>query len=108
MFPRLRSPHALGLLVCLLAVLALPSSSLGSEPPNANDPCSKAGRDVCGTTGVGFYSVYRYGVRWFGDYRGAVPGEHVTFCIDLGYWYPSHASQFREVPGPELRNRANE
>src|SRR3954451_19934295 len=108
MIPRMRSPGRIGLLVCLLAVLALPSASPGSEPPNSNDPCSKAGRNVCGTTGVGFYSTYRYGIRWFGDYRGAVVGHPVTFCIDLGYWYPSRASLFHEVPGPELRNRANE
>ena len=74
---------------CALALVAIPSASLAAEPPNPNDPCSTAGRDTCGTTGVGFYKTYRYGIRWFGDFRGAVPGPAHTFCIDLQYWYPS-------------------
>ena len=47
-----------------------------AEPPNQNDPCSRNGRDTCGTTGEGSYRNYRYGIRWFGDYRGAVDGRH--------------------------------
>jgi hypothetical protein len=53
------------------------------EPPNTNDACSSAGRNTCGTLGVGFYDTYQYGLRWFGDYRGAVPDVQHTFCIDL-------------------------
>ena len=50
-----------------------PAAAPAKEPPNQNDPCSSAGRNTCGTTGVGFYETYKYGLRWFGDYRGAVP-----------------------------------
>ena len=52
----------------------MPAAAWAAEPPNQNDPCSRGGRDVCGTTGVGSYETYRYGLRWFGDYRRAVPG----------------------------------
>ncbi len=78
------------------------------EPPNQNDPCSSGGRNTCGTLGVGFYETYEYGLRWFGDYRGAVPDRAHTFCIDLQYWYPSAAYRFRELQGSTLRNREGE
>src|SRR4051794_19536092 len=78
----------LPLVLTLLAVLA-PASAWAGEPPNQHDPCSAGGRDSCHTNGVGSYETYRYGLRWFGDYRGAVPGlTGPTFCIDLRYWYP--------------------
>ena len=64
------------------------------QPPNPKDPCAKAGRDVCGTTGVGFYKTYQYGLRWFGDYTGVVAGASRSFCIDLGYWYPSAKDKY--------------
>src|SRR5262249_2411375 len=100
--------HALaGALLCTLLVLASPSVSRAAEPPNPNDPCSRAGKNVCGTTGVGFYKVYRYGIRWFGDYRGVVPAEPHLYCIDLGFWYPSLAQRYREETSP-LRNREGE
>lgn len=86
--------------------LALAAPALAAEPPNQDDPCSRAGRNVCGTLGVGSYKTYRYGVRWFGSYRGAVPGETNTYCIDLRYWYPSPAYRFREDVSATLRNRA--
>jgi hypothetical protein len=92
---------------CALALVLFPRASLGAEPPNPNDPCSSAGRNTCGTLGVGYYKTYRYGIRWFGDFRGAVPVEVHTFCIDLGFWYPSPSYRFRESTGP-LRNRENE
>jgi len=88
-------------------MLAVPSASLAKEPPNPNDPCSSAGRDTCHTTGVGFYGQSKYGIRWFGDYRGAVPGTLQTFCIDLGFWYPSVSYRFKEQPAGVLRNRQN-
>src|SRR5438874_7701754 len=98
-------PAALAaVLCCALALLAVPSASLAVEPPNHDDPCSKAGRDTCGTLGVGYYRHYRYGIRWFGDYRGAIPGVAHTFCIDLGFWYPNPKDRYREQKGP-LRNR---
>ena len=96
----------LGALVCALAVFGLATSANGAEPPNQNDPCSTAGRDTCGTTGVGSYERYRYGIRWFGDYRGAVPGAGPTFCIDLRFWYPQASYKFKEISSEGLKNRA--
>lgn len=96
----------LGAVVCALAVLGLASSAGAAEPPNQNDPCSTAGRDTCGTTGVGSYERYRYGIRWFGDYRGAVPGAGPTFCIDLRFWYPQKKYNFKEISSEGLKNRA--
>jgi Sortase domain len=89
-----------------LALLAIPSASLAGEPPNPHDPCSSGGRDTCGTTGVGFYGQSPFGIRWFGDYRGAVSSEVETFCIDLGYWYPSPKYKYRENATETLRNRS--
>jgi LPXTG-site transpeptidase (sortase) family protein len=78
-----------------------------AEPPNQNDPCSKAGRNTCGTNGEGSYRNYRYGVRWFGDYRGAVEGvTGGTFCIDLRFWYPSKAFGYEKRTAAGLKNKA--
>ena len=66
---------------------------------------SHAGRNVCGTLGVGYYKQYRYGIRWFGDFRGAVPGVAHTFCIDLGFWYPSAKYRYEAQPASTLRSR---
>ena len=100
----------MGRLCLLVAVVALLSATpaLAAEPPNQNDPCSRDGRNVCGTTGVGFYDTYRYGVRWFGDFRGAVAEAARTFCIDLRFWYPSKAMKFALVEPDQLRNRDGE
>ena len=92
----------------MATILAAPAGVPAAEPPNQNDPCSAQGRDSCGTTGVGFYDTYRYGVRWFGDYRGAVPGEAHTFCIDLRFWYPSPKYRFRMDASATLKNRGGE
>jgi hypothetical protein len=89
----------------LLLALAAPSVSLAAAPQDRNDPCSHAGRDTCGTTGVGSYEVYRYGRRWFGDYRGAVPGARQTFCLDLRFWYAAPRYRYRRAPAAGLRNR---
>jgi hypothetical protein len=70
------------------SLLALPAPAPAAEPPNPNDPCTTGTRNTCGTTGVGFYETYRYGTRWFGDFRGLVPGEFHMYCIDLRFWYP--------------------
>ena len=59
----------------VVALLALPTLAQAADPPNPNDPCSTGTRNTCGTTGVGFYETYRYGTRWFGDFRGLVPGR---------------------------------
>jgi hypothetical protein len=94
--------------VGMLVGLAAPSVSHAAAPPDPNDPCSHAGKDSCGTNGVGFYKVYRYGVRWFGDFRGAVPGGQPAFCLDLRYWYASRGYRYRAVSAAGLRNRDGE
>src|SRR3954453_5705920 len=97
----------------LIAVLILTgtagSAAQAAEPPNQNDPCSRSGRDACGTTGKGSYRTYRYGVRWFGDYRGAVPDvQGATFCIDLRFWYPSKSFGYEKRSASGLRNKEGE
>ena len=97
------------LLTTLLLVVAfVPAAAWAAEPPNQNDPCSRGGRDSCGTTGVGSYETYRYGLRWFGDYRRAVPGvKGPTFCLDLRFWYPSRKFDFaRRTTDTPFANRA--
>ncbi len=91
----------------VLARMATPPASEAAVPPNAHDPCGNAGRDTCGTTGVGFYGASRYGARWYGDFRGVTgDGEHL-FCIDLRYWYASRSYGYRPGTGA-LRNRDGE
>ena len=91
-----------------ISILAVTGVARAGEPPNQNDPCSSGGRNTCGTTGTGFYANYRYGLRWFGDFRGVVPNESHTFCIDLRYWYPAPRHRFREDTADVLRNRDRE
>lgn len=100
--------HLLVAATCGLLLLAAPSASSAAEPPNQNDPCSNGGRNTCGTLGVGFYKEYRYGIRWFGDFRGAVAGEPRTFCLDLRYWYASNDYRYRKAPAGPLHNRDGE
>jgi LPXTG-site transpeptidase (sortase) family protein len=97
----------------LLSLLVLFVTSAGvahaAEPPNQNDPCSKNGRNTCATNGEGSYRNYRYGVRWFGDYRGAVDGfDSGTFCIDLRFWYPSRSFDYEKRSAAGLRNKEGE
>jgi hypothetical protein len=91
-------------LVCVAVALIAPATSVGREPANQNDPCSSAGRNTCGTNGVGAYKNYRYGIRWFGDFRGAVADVGPTFCIDLRWWYPAKRFNYREISTARLRN----
>jgi Sortase domain len=95
-------------LACLALHLAVASQSSAAEPPNRIDPCSSAGRNTCQTLGVGFYDENRYGIRWFGDFRGAVPGKTPMFCIDSRFWYASRAYKYRESSAGALRNRDGE
>jgi hypothetical protein len=90
---------------CVVVLLAASSAPRAANPPNPNDPCARSGRDTCGTAGVGFYRVTRYGTRWFGDFRGAVKGHRHAFCIDLRFWYASPSYRYREVSSTVLRNR---
>jgi Sortase domain len=92
------------LLACATTIAIAPMSAFGREPANQNDPCSKAGRNTCGTNGVGAYKNYRYGIRWFGDFRGAVPDVGPTFCIDLRWWYPAARYNYEEIDVTGLRN----
>ena len=89
-------------------LLLVPSQAPAAEPPNPNDPCSSAGRNTCGTLGVGLYDESRYGVRWFGDFRGAVAGKVPTFCLDSRFWYASAAYRYRPSPAGRLVNRDGE
>ena len=100
----------LGVSLAATAVLLLagPPTSRAADPPNPNDPCISGTRNVCGTTGVGSYKTYRYGTRWFGDFRNVVPGQFHMYCIDLRFWYPGPDYDYKEVPAAGLRNRANE
>lgn len=95
-------------LVAVATAFTFPEVAGAREPPNQNDPCSQGGRNTCGTLGVGSYETYRYGLRWFGDYQGLVPGAKHAYCIDLRYWYPSASSRFREDSSETLRNRDGE
>jgi LPXTG-site transpeptidase (sortase) family protein len=98
------------LLLFLFVVLATSGGAAhAAEPPNQNDPCSKNGRNTCATNGEGSYRTYRYGVRWFGDYRGAVDEvSGGTFCIDLRFWYPSKAFEYEKRSTDGLRNKEGE
>ena len=100
---RTRSARAV---VGVLACLFLPSFASAAEPPDQNDPCSTGGVNSCGTNGDGITARYRYGIRWFGDFHGAVANEAHTFCIDLRFWYPAARYRYeaREITG--LRSRA--
>jgi hypothetical protein len=93
---------------CALAFLLAPSGSRAAAPPSRDDPCAKAGRDTCNTAGTGFYRQSRYGTRWYGDYRNAVPGHPRLFCIDLRYWYASRSYNYRPATGDVLLNRDGE
>lgn len=94
-------------LIAAGAVALSATPALAGEPPNQNDPCASGGRNTCDTNGVGQYQRYRYGLRWFGDFRGAVAevGRAATFCIDLRYWYPGKQFNYREISPDGLRNR---
>ena len=87
----------------LLSLLVLFVTSAGmahaAEPPTRTTR-APGRRNTCGTTGKGSYRTYGYGLRWFGDYRGAIAGvDGPAFCIDLRYWYPSQQLQVREALG---------
>lgn len=90
--------------VSVLAFLVAPAVSRAAAPPDPHDPCARAGRDSCGTAGVGFYGSYRYGLRWFGDFHRVVPGVAHAFCLDLRFWYASHGYRYRRQRAV-LRNR---
>ena len=96
--------------MCALVGLAVASApaALGATPPNPHDPCVSNARDICGTTGVGYYKTYSYGTRWFGDFKNAIPGTSHTFCIDLRFWYPGASYNYKEDTSGTLRNKSGE
>lgn len=100
---------SLGKLVATIAVAIalLPALASAAATPSPNDPCAAAGRDTCGTTGVGRYATYQFGLRWFGDYRNAVPGVSAAmFCVDLNFWYPGKQYAYKRLSAAGLRTRA--
>ena len=98
--------RALTLLVVVLALHAGAAPATAAEPPNQNDPCSTAGRNTCGTLGTGSYRDYRFGIRWFGSYRKALPGvTDPAWCIDLRFWYPSAAFDYEQRDTAGLRSK---
>jgi len=108
--PPCRSRRTWGVIAGLAVaagMLMTAADAPAAEPPNQNDPCSSVGRDTCGTTGVGSYQRYKYGIRWFGDYRGAIDGIPPAFCIDLRFWYPAKRYAFTEIDDVTgLKNKA--
>jgi hypothetical protein len=92
---------------CALAFLAAAQGAQEATPPK-NDPCVANARNTCGTTGVGYYKVGRYGQRWYGDFRGAVPGVAHSYCVDLRYWYPSPDYGYREDTSGAFVNKPGE
>jgi hypothetical protein len=97
---------ALAISGALAAFAAVPVPAHAAAPRNGHDPCARIGRDSCRTAGVGFYGASRYGIRWYGDFRTAVPGQRHTFCLDLRFWYASPAYRYRRVHAVALRTRA--
>jgi hypothetical protein len=104
----MRPGSLLAAAACALALSLAPTGADAAAPPDPHDPCSTAGRDSCGTLGVGFYGPSRYGRRWFGDYTNAVPGHPHAFCIDLRYWYASPRYRYRPATSATLVNRDGE
>ena len=89
---------------CVCALLSAPTA-FGAAPPNPNDPCAKGTRNVCNTTGVGYYRSYRYGTRWLGDFKNAIPGSAHTYCVDLRFWYPGADYKYKEDTSGTLANK---
>jgi sortase family protein len=97
---------AVGLAIASALVGA--SAAPGAVPSNPNDPCVQGTTNICNTTGVGYYRTYRYGTRWFGDFKNAIPGSSHTYCIDLRFWYPGADYRYKEDTSTALRNKAGE
>src|SRR5215471_19587805 len=92
-------------IVCVCALAAV-QSAVAATPPNPKDPCVSGTKDICGTTGVGYYQTYRYGTRWFGDFKNAIPGGAHSYCIDLRFWYPGPDYKYKEDTTGILKNKS--
>lgn len=103
---RLSRALLLSSVAVVVALLFAPALASAAEPPNPNDPCSQAGRNSCETTGFGAYRSYRYGIRWFGSYRDAIPEISApAWCIDLRFWYPSSRFGYAKRSAAGLRSK---
>lgn len=99
-----RLPLAAITAIALMMLFAGPGAAV--QAPSQQDPCAQAGRDTCDTTGVGAYHSTAYGLRWFGDYRGAVAGfSGAFFCIDLNFWFPGRSYDYQLHSTVNLRSR---
>jgi hypothetical protein len=81
-------------------------AALAAVPSTPKDPCVSGTKNVCGTTGSGYYRTYKYGTRWFGDFKDAIPGSTHTYCIDLRFWYPGAQYKYKEDTSGTLTNKA--
>jgi hypothetical protein len=100
-----------GRLACALALVcafAAVPAAFGAVPSNPHDPCTKGTKNVCGTTGVGYYRTYSYGTRWFGDFKNAIPNTSHTYCVDLRFWYPGQDYKYKEDTSGKLSNKSGE
>ena len=77
----------------------MPSSRRTRRIPAQRPVAISAGRPESASTGH-----IEYGVRWFGDYTGVIPGANKSFCIDLGYWYPSAKDKYSLQEATSLEN----
>jgi sortase family protein len=89
-------------------VLVSAPSAFAAVPSNPKDPCVSGTQNICNTTGVGSYKTYRYGTRWFGDFKNAIPGSAHTYCIDLRFWYPGPHYQYKQDTSGVLKNKSGE
>ena len=97
--------RALALALLLIGVAGGATAS-AAEPPDQNDPCARGGRDTCGTTGKGAYRTYKFGPRWFGDYRGAVPGVTAARSASTcATGTPARQYDYEKRSAEGLRNR---
>ncbi len=92
-------------IACVFALVAV-QAAVAASPPNPKDPCVSGTKDICGTTGVGYYKTYSFGTRWFGDFKNAIPGGTHSYCIDLRFWYPGAAYKYKEDTSGNLRNKS--
>ena len=90
---------------CAFALVVV-QAAVAATPPKAKDPCVSGTKDICGTTGVGYYKTYSFGTRWFGDFKNAIPGGTHSYCIDLRFWYPGPSYKYKEDTSGNLTNKS--
>ena len=90
-----------------------PSSRGPLSPPSPRTRttrASAAGRTPAARTGVGYYKMYRYGTRWFGDYRDVVAGTSHTLLHRPALLVPVEDRRLQRALDRDagLRNRAGQ